>query len=131
RLLFGGRPNLSPSLDLFEVAGGMRTAIGEIFPALADVEITHAWGGKLAATFNLLPHLGRTDDGVWYAVGYGGHGMSLATYLGTEVGGLIGGDLDTSSWLGLPHPTRFYYRGEPWFLTPGALAFRALDRIGK
>ncbi|MEN8235890.1 MAG: FAD-dependent oxidoreductase, partial [Actinomycetota bacterium] len=32
RLLFGGRPNLSPSLDLFEVAGGMRTAIGEIFP---------------------------------------------------------------------------------------------------
>ena len=83
-----------------------------MFPELADVELTHVWGGKLAATFDLLPHLGKTKDGLWYAVGYGGHGMSLATYLGTEAGSLIGGAIDESPFLGLPHPTRFYYRGE-------------------
>jgi glycine/D-amino acid oxidase-like deaminating enzyme len=131
RLIFGGRPNLSPNLDLREVAGGMRKVISTFFPELSDVEITHVWGGTLGATFDLLPHVGRTDDGIWYAVGYGGHGVAMATQVGNDVGGLIGGATDSSPWLGLPHPTRPYYRGTPWFLGPGAMAFRALDRIGR
>ena len=131
RLLFGGRPNLSPDLDLFTVAGGTHRTIGELFPEIADVEITHVWGGKLAATFDLLPHLGRTEDDIWYAAGYGGHGMGLATHLGTEVGGLIGGAIEDTPFLGLPHPTRPYYRGTPWFLPAGGILFRALDRLGR
>lgn len=131
RLLFGGRPNLSPNLELSAVAAGMQIAIGTIFPDLEGVELTHVWGGRLAATFDLLPHLGRTNSGVWYAVGYGGHGMSLATYLGTAAGGLIGGASDDDPFLGLPHPTRFYYRGKPWFLPVGGMVFRNLDRIGR
>jgi glycine/D-amino acid oxidase-like deaminating enzyme len=131
RLLFGGRPNLSPDLELQEVASGMRTTIGDVFPELTDVELSHVWGGKLAATFDLLPHLGRTTGGIWYLVGYGGHGMTLATYLGTEVGGLIGGAMEDSPFLGLPHPTRFYYRQTPWFLPAGGVFFRTLDRVGR
>ena len=131
RLLFGGRPNLSPNLKLPEVAEGMQTAIGELFPDLQGVELTHVWGGKLAATFDLLPHLGQTESGVWYAVGYGGHGMSLATYVGTAVGGLLAGTIDDDPFFGLPHPTRFYYRGKPWFLSAGGAVFRNLDRIGR
>ena len=131
RLLFGGRPNLSPNLELSEVAAGMQTAIGTLFPDLEGVELTHVWGGRLAATFDLLPHLGQTASGVWYAVGYGGHGMGLATYLGTAVGGLIGGASDDDPFLGLPHPTRFYYRGKPWFLPVGGMVFRNLDRMGR
>jgi glycine/D-amino acid oxidase-like deaminating enzyme len=131
RLLFGGRPNLSPNLELPEVARDMQTTIGELFPELVDVELTHVWGGTLAATFDLLPHLGRTSDGIWYLVGYGGHGMTLATYLGTEIGGLIGEAMDDSPFLGLPHPTRLYYRGNPWFLPVGGVLFRNLDRIGR
>jgi glycine/D-amino acid oxidase-like deaminating enzyme len=131
RLLFGGRPNLAPALDLYEVGAGMQTTIGELFPEIAGVELTHVWGGNLAATFDLLPHLGRTSSGVWYAVGYGGHGMSHATHLGTEVGSLIGGAADESPFLGLPHATRFYYRGTPWFLTAGGMLFRGLDMIGR
>jgi glycine/D-amino acid oxidase-like deaminating enzyme len=131
RLLFGGRPDLSPDLELPDVALGMQATIGDLFPELADVELSHVWGGRLAATFDLLPHLGRTEGGIWYLVGYGGHGMTLATYLGTEVGGLIGGAMDDSPFLGLPHPTRFYYRGKPWFLPAGDVLFRSLDRIGR
>ena len=96
RLIFGGRPNLSPNLDLHEVANGMRAAIGVFFPQLSGVEITHVWGGTLGATFDLLPHVGRTNDGVWYAVGYGGHGVAMATQVGNDVGSLIGGATDTS-----------------------------------
>jgi glycine/D-amino acid oxidase-like deaminating enzyme len=131
RLLFGGRPNLSPNLALPDVATGMQAAIGAIFPELEDVELTHVWGGRLAATFDLLPHLGQTAGGVWYAVGYGGHGMSLATYLGTAAGGIIGGAVYDDPFLGLPHPTRFYYRRKPWFLPAGGVIFRNLDRIGR
>jgi glycine/D-amino acid oxidase-like deaminating enzyme len=131
RLLFGGRPNLSPNLALPDVATGMQAAIGAIFPELEDVELTHVWGGRLAATFDLLPHLGQTAGGVWYAVGYGGHGMSLATYLGTAAGGIIGGAVYDDPFLGLPHPTRFYYRRKPWFLPAGGVVFRNLDRIGR
>ena len=130
RLLFGGRPDMSPNLDLDQVADAMSASIATMFPEIAGVELTHVWGGRLAATFDLLPHLGRIDD-IWYALGYGGHGVSLATYLGTEAGGLIGGAIDDSPFLGLPQPTRFYYRGTPWFLTPGGMMFRALDRIGR
>jgi hypothetical protein len=57
--------------------------------------------------------------------------MTLATYLGTEVGGLIGGAMEDSPFLGLPHPTRFYYRGTPWFLPAGGALFRNLDRVGR
>ena len=33
---------------------------------------------------------------VWYALGYGGHGVALATYLGNEVAGRITGETDAS-----------------------------------
>ncbi len=102
-----------------------------LFPEIAGVEFTHVWAGSLAATFDLLPRLGRTEEGIWYAVGYGRHGMSHATHLGTEVGGLIGGAINDSPFLGPPHPTRFYYRGTPWFLSPGGALFRALDKVGR
>jgi glycine/D-amino acid oxidase-like deaminating enzyme len=131
RLLFGGRPDLSPDLELRDVALGMQATISDLFPELADVELSYAWGGRLAATFDLLPHLGRTESGIWYLVGYGGHGMTLATYLGTEVGSLIGGAQDDSPFFGLPHPTRFYYRKNPWFLQAGGVLFRNLDRVGR
>jgi gamma-glutamylputrescine oxidase len=71
QILPNSRPNLSPNLDLHQVADGMRAAIATFFPQLSDVEITHVWGGTLGATFDPLPHLGRTDDGIWSAVGYG------------------------------------------------------------
>lgn len=130
RLLMGGRPDLSPDLDIEQTAEAMSDTITYLFPELDGIELTHTWGGKLAATFDLLPHLGTTD-GIWYALGYGGHGLTLATYLGTEVGNLIGGAAEHSPFLGLPHPTRLYYRGSTWFLPAGGMLFRGLDRIGR
>lgn len=130
RILLGGRRNLRADLDLGDTARDLRRRLLEFFPELATREITHAWGGRLGATFDLLPHIGRRD-GVWYAMGYSGHGVPLATYLGGEVAGLISGRLDRSPFADIPHPTRWYYRREPWFLPLGAWGFRLLDRIGR
>ena len=85
RLLLGGRHDLRTG-GTSSTARQLRKRIVEIFPDLAEVAITHSWGGTIGVTFDLLPHIGRMGD-VWYALGYGGHGVALATYLGNEVAG--------------------------------------------
>ena len=67
---------------------------------------------------------------MWYALGYGGHGVGIATYVGTEVGRLIAGKLDRSPFAEIPHPTRVYYRDNAWFLPAAARWYRILDRLG-
>ncbi len=130
RLLMGGRQNLSTDLDLAESARELQSTIVRFFPELKDVPITHSWTGRLGVTFDQLPHIGRVD-GMWYALGYSGHGLALGTYLGHEVGGLIAGDLQRSPFAEVNHPTRWYYRQRPWFLPAAARLYRVLDRLGR
>jgi len=130
RLLMGGRANLDPDLDLIRSGEILKRTVADFFPELQDVAITHSWGGKLAVTFDLLPHIGRAD-GLWYAMGYGGHGLGIGTYVGNEAGGLISGELERSPFAEIPHPKRFYYRKRPWFLPAAALLYRTLDRFGR
>ncbi len=130
RVLMGGRNNLSNDLDLTESAGILGSTTAEIFPELARVPLTHSWTGTLGVTFDLMPHIGRID-GVWYALGYGGHGVGIATYLGTEVGNLIAGNIDRSPFAEIPHPTRPYYQGNPWFLPFAKYWYRFLDALGR
>jgi glycine/D-amino acid oxidase-like deaminating enzyme len=130
RLLMGGRANLSPDLDLRRSGEILRETVVDFFPELAGTAVTHSWGGRLGVTFDLLPHIGRID-GVWYALGYGGHGMGIGTYLGHEVAGLLAGELNRSPFAEIEHPHRFYYRKRPWFLPAAAALYRFLDRIGR
>ena len=129
RILMGGRNNLSTGLNLGRSAEILQRTALYIFPELRDAAFTHAWGGRLGVTFDLMPHIGKID-GVWYALGYGGHGVGVATYVGTEVGRLIAGTLDRSPFAEIPHPTRAYYRERAWFLPAAARWFRLLDRLG-
>ena len=102
----------------------------EFWPTLEDKEITHVWGGKLGVPFDLIPHMGQLD-GVWYAMGYGGHGVGLSTLLGHDLAGMLLGEDPPSVFTRIPDRGRFYYRGSPWFLTPASVLYRTLDRIGK
>jgi len=131
RMLFGGRNNLSTGLDLQESARRLRAHMVRVFPQLRDVPITHSWSGQLGLTFDLMPHIGRVNDdpmsGVHYAMGYCGHGVSIATYTGTEAGLLLCGQKRDSPFLQIPHPRKFYYWGRPWFLPFAALYYRFRD----
>jgi len=129
RILIGGRRNLHTGLDLEESAADLRRQLLSYFPDLEDAETTHVWGGKLGVPFDLIPHMGQID-GVWYALGYAGHGVGLSTLMGHELGGMLLGEEPASSFTKIPLPTRFYYRGRPWFLTPASILYRALDRFG-
>jgi len=97
-----------------------------VFPPLRDVPVTHSWTGHLGLTFDTLPHIGRVD-GMHYALGYSGHGVALATYLGQQVAEMLAGGRTSSPFLEVKHPTRFYYYGQPWFLPFLEIGLRALD----
>ena len=126
RLLWGGRNNLSTNLDLHESARILTVQMRRAFPQLRDVPVTHSWTGQLGLTFDLMPHVGRVR-GVHYVFGYGGHGLSLATYLGAEMGKLLTGEISASPFAEVPHQTMFFYRNDPWFLPFAAWYYRFLD----
>jgi len=126
RMLWGGRNNLSTTLDLAESARLLRSGMVTVFPQLAEVPITHTWSGQLGLTFDLMPHIGRVS-GVHYACGYGGHGLHTALYLGREVARLLTGEISSSPFMEIPHQTYFFYRNEPWFLPLAAGYYRVRD----
>ncbi|MCP5098076.1 MAG: FAD-binding oxidoreductase [Chloroflexi bacterium] len=126
RMLWGGRNNLSTNLDLAESAQILRQQMVRTFPELSDMPITHSWTGKLGITFDLMPHIGQID-GVHYALGYSGHGLSIATYVGTELGLLLTGQKTSSPFVEIPHQTMFFYRNKPWFIPLAAQYYRFLD----
>lgn len=81
RLLFGGRGVLSgregpPSFER------LRQAMGTVFPELRGCRIEFAWGGIVGFTRDFLPHIGRTEDGIHFALGYCGIGAAASTLMG-------------------------------------------------
>ena len=126
RMLWGGRNDLSIDLDLEESARLLSNQLTEVFPELQNVPITHTWSGRLGVTFDLMPHIGEID-GIYYANGYSGHGLSIATYLGTELGLLLTGEKKTSPFAEIVHQTMFLYRDKSWFLPIVSRYYRFLD----
>ena len=128
RMLWGGRNNLSTDLDLEESASILSRQVITVFPDLEKTTFTHTWTGKLGITFDLMPHIGEVN-GIHYTFGYGGHGLSIATYLGTEIGLLLSGQKKRSPFEEISHQTMFFYRKDPWFLPFAAKYYRFLDWV--
>ena len=79
-----------------------------VHPQLADTRIEYAWGGKVAFTFDRMPHVGRAD-GVTYATGCCGSGVAIMPWLGTRI----------AEWVGGAAPPELASRSFP--LVPGAV----------
>lgn len=129
RMLFGGRHDLSTTIDMEASARQLRERLVKAFPQLHDAPISHAWTGKLGLTFDLMPHAGRVE-GVWYAMGYCGHGVAVASKLGREVGEWMAGRGEPSLFAGIPHRRYPWTPYERLYLPFVAAWFRILDRVG-
>lgn len=81
RLLFGGRETYSNG-NPGNIEAGVRRQMCEIYPALKDTPITHAWGGSVAITMPRMPYVREVEPGLWSAGGYSGHGVMLSNYTG-------------------------------------------------
>ncbi|MBM3612711.1 MAG: FAD-dependent oxidoreductase, partial [Alphaproteobacteria bacterium] len=89
RLIFGGGESYGwrfPDIDRT-----VRPALARIYPALADVRFSHAWGGTLAITPSRLPAFLRVGRNVLSASGYSGHGVALATMAGRILAEAVAG----------------------------------------
>jgi len=60
----------------------LERAFRDRFPELADTAVAHTWGGWIAFPLDSLPATGDLAEGVAYALGYAGHGLAQAGYLG-------------------------------------------------
>jgi glycine/D-amino acid oxidase-like deaminating enzyme len=132
RMLFGGRaaffPETSDTIRKSE-AILLRDLIA-IHPQLKDVKVDYAWGGTLDFTFDIMPHAGEFE-GVHYALGYAGHGVAMASYLGHIMGEKLSGGNPENPYDGLPFPGAplGLYNGQPWFLPFAGAYYKLLDWI--
>jgi glycine/D-amino acid oxidase-like deaminating enzyme len=127
-ILFGGRVAYMESNPLVS-APKLHACLTEILPSLKQTRISHSWMGFVAYTFDTLPHLG-VQDGLHYAMGYCGSGVSLATYFGMRVGQQVLGKAEGKTALdNVAFQTRPLYTGNPWFLAPSVWWYRLLDKM--
>ncbi len=84
RLLIGGRGPLrevEAPAELPHLVAYARL----LWPQLAGVEWSHAWGGRLAMTTDHFPHVHEPADGILACLGYNGRGVALASALGAQL----------------------------------------------
>ncbi|MEM7506981.1 MAG: FAD-binding oxidoreductase [Pseudomonadota bacterium] len=128
RVLFGGRVSAKET-DTAVSGPKLHKDMCRIFPQLRGYGVSHSWMGFVAYTFDELAHTG-THDGVRYAMGYCGSGVSMASYLGMRLGQKTLGLAEGRTALDdLPNPTRPFYRGNPWFLPAAVAWYRRRDRL--
>ena len=62
-------------------------AIARKFPPLAGIPIDYSWWGWVDVSHDMMPRITRPDprQSVWYAVGYGGNGVSFSTWAGKRL----------------------------------------------
>jgi glycine/D-amino acid oxidase-like deaminating enzyme len=94
RFPLGGRSTKNAVRDLhrYDVRRGeaaerlhwLESRVRNLHPALADVRITHRWGGPILLTEGMRPIFRRhpRSKHVLVLAGYNGHGVALSVYLG-------------------------------------------------
>ena len=81
RLLLGSRISIRDRLP----ANVARLLLGDllrVYPQLQGVRVTHAWSGWMSYARHKMPQIGRLPNGLWYSMGFGGHGVAPTTLAG-------------------------------------------------
>jgi glycine/D-amino acid oxidase-like deaminating enzyme len=125
RLVFGGRASFTP-IGVERSARIMAAAMRRVFPLLSKVPVEYAWRGNICVSRDRMPHAGRLD-GLHYALGYAGHGVALATWLGARMGDALAGRGAVPSLTGEHPPVIPLYGGKPWFLPMVGAYYRMRD----
>lgn len=131
RMIFGGRARFSTTSDQRSDAKSgttLRENLIKIFPHLDNIEIDYCWGGLVDMTQDRYPRAGFAE-GVWYAMGYSGHGAQMSTQMGIYLADCILGRGDRNpiydlDWTAIPG-----YSGKPWFLPMVGFYYKMLDKF--
>lgn len=131
RLIYGGRGAFGTE-DSPAAFAALETAMRRQFPQLDGVQITHRWSGLVAMTMDSLPHLGRLDDRLVYAMGYNGTGVALSSHIGNHVADCVLGRASEAGLIGaLPLANVPFYPARALGVRLVAGWYQFLDAIGK
>ena len=132
RMLFGGRAAFFPESEktVRESAEILRRGMIHVYPQLRNVNVEFVWGGTLDFAIDVMPHAGRSD-GLYYSVGYAGHGVAIGTYLGTRIANVICGQPNDIPFDGIPFPTPpiGLRSGHTWALPLAGAYYKFLDWV--
>ena len=131
RLIFGGRARFALSSPTSDLKSGriLETTLHRTFPQLGPVGIDYCWGGTIDLTADRLPRAGE-HEGVFYAMGYSGHGAQMSVHMGQKMAAVMAGDAEANPLRGLPWPPVFGHFGPPWFMPFVGTYYRFKDMVG-
>jgi gamma-glutamylputrescine oxidase len=131
RFLFGGGENYTRRFPS-DIKAFVRKYLLQLYPAAKDLSIDYGWGGTLAVTMNRMPCFGRLEPDVYYALGFSGHGVQMATLAGKLIAEAVAGSAERFDVMArIPSPS---FPGGTLLRWPGLVAgmlYHALkDRLG-
>jgi len=121
RLLWGGRISVRDR-DPAQIARFLRADMLAVLPQLAATRFEFAWSGMMSYARHKMPQVGALADGLWHAVGFGGHGVAPTTAAGEALAEAIAG--------GAPLPDGFARYGLAPTYGPVGLAAAELSYLG-
>jgi glycine/D-amino acid oxidase-like deaminating enzyme len=130
RLVFGGRARFALSSPQSDVKSGLllQAALARTFPRFADARIEYCWGGLVDLTRDRLPRAGE-HDGLYYSMGYSGHGAQMSVHMGQCMARVMAGETDANPWRNLTWSAIPGHFGPPWFLPAIGLYYRLKDQL--
>jgi len=133
RMLFGGRAAFFPENQntVRQSARILRQGMTRVYPQLRDTKAEYVWGGTLDFAFDVMPHAGKMD-GIYFSMGYAGHGVAMATLLGKRMAEAILTGRSENPFADIPFPQAplGLYNGKPWFLPLAGAWYKFLDWVG-
>jgi glycine/D-amino acid oxidase-like deaminating enzyme len=133
RMIFGGRAAFFPENKNTTARSAeiLRREMINVYPQLKDVNVEYVWGGTLDFAFDMMTHVGEVD-GIYYSLGYAGHGVAMATYLGKTVAdAMMNGNIKEHPFaqFDFPGAPLGLYNGYPWFLPFAGAWHKILDWV--
>ncbi len=133
RMIFGGRAAFFPETanTIQRSAEILRQDMLQVYPQLKNAKVEYVWGGTLDFAFDMMTHAGEME-GIYYALGYAGHGVAMASYLGKSVAeAMLNGNIREHPFASFTFPGAplGLYNGFPWFLPFAGAWHKILDWI--
>ncbi|MCC6299200.1 MAG: FAD-binding oxidoreductase [Anaerolineales bacterium] len=133
RMIFGGRAAFFPENKntIARSAEILRREMIRVYPQLKNAKVDFVWGGTLDFAFDMMTHVGEMD-GVYYSLGYAGHGVAMASHLGKTVAeAMLNGNIKDHPFARFDFPAAplGLYNGFPWFLPLAGAWQKVLDWV--
>lgn len=131
RMLFGGLATYSGRHPR-DIKAALVPKMLKVFPQLKGVKVDYEWGGYMGIGLNRIPMVGRLSDNVYFATGYGGHGVAPTHMSAKLISEAISGQAERYDILAsIKHPP---FPGGKYLMKPahtiGMAYYKMRDALG-